>query len=92
MASALSCACQPALIWTPLPVPWSRWATGPSALTEMPAVDAMRALVLGQSAGAVAWLSLAWSLAIVAVFAPVAIYAYRQATARQTEPRLLFPI
>ncbi len=45
-------------------------------------VDAVRALVLNQPVGAGAWTSLAWSLAIVAVFAPIAVSAYGRATAR----------
>ena len=45
-------------------------------------VDAVRALVLGQPAGTEAWVSLAWSVAIVAVFAPVAVAAYGRATGR----------
>jgi ABC-2 type transport system permease protein/oleandomycin transport system permease protein len=45
-------------------------------------VDAVRALVLGHPVGAGAWTSMAWSLAIVTVFAPIAITAYGRATAR----------
>lgn len=45
-------------------------------------VDAVRALVLAHPLGAEVWLSLAWSLAIVAVFAPIAVSAYARATAR----------
>ena len=45
-------------------------------------VDAVRALVLGQPAGEVAWASMAWSLGITLVFAPIAVSAYGRATAR----------
>jgi len=45
-------------------------------------VDAVRALVLAYPVGPGAWLAAAWSLAIVAVFAPIAVYAYGRATTR----------
>jgi len=45
-------------------------------------VDAVRALVLAYPVGSAAWFALAWSLAIVAGFAPIAVYAYGRATTR----------
>ena len=45
-------------------------------------VDAVRALVLAYPVGPGAWLAAAWSLAIVAAFAPIAVYAYGRATTR----------
>jgi len=45
-------------------------------------VDAVRALVLAYPVGPGAWLAATWSLAIVAVFAPIAVYAYGRATTR----------
>jgi ABC transporter DrrB family efflux protein len=43
-------------------------------------IDAMRALVLGQPAASHVLQSLGWSIGIVAVFAPLAVRRYRQAT------------
>lgn len=45
-------------------------------------VDAMRALWLGAPAGNSVWGAVAWSLALVAVFAPLAVAKYRRATSR----------
>ena len=45
-------------------------------------VDAVRALVLAYPVDPGAWLAAAWSLAIVALFAPIAVYAYSRATTR----------
>src|SRR5687767_3840338 len=45
-------------------------------------VDAMRALWLDAPAGDAVWGAVAWSLAIVAVFAPLAVSKYRKAAAR----------
>ena len=42
-------------------------------------VDAMRALWLGAPAGNAIWLSVVWSLALVALFAPLAVRKYRSA-------------
>jgi ABC-2 type transport system permease protein len=42
-------------------------------------VDAMRALWLGAPAGDNVWLAFVWSLAITAVFAPLAVARYRRA-------------
>jgi len=42
-------------------------------------VDAMRALWLGAPAGNSVWGAVAWSLAILAVFAPLAVARYRRA-------------
>ncbi len=42
-------------------------------------VDAIRALVLGQPAGGKVLGALAWSLALLAVFAPLAVRRYRRA-------------
>jgi ABC transporter DrrB family efflux protein len=42
-------------------------------------VDAMRALWVGQPAGNNVWGALVWSLAIIAVFAPLAVARYRRA-------------
>ena len=44
-------------------------------------VDALRALWLDAPAGNAVWAALAWSLAILAVFAPLAVRRYRRATA-----------
>ena len=43
-------------------------------------VDAMRSLWLGIPAGNNVWEAIAWSLAIIAVFAPLAVLRYRRAT------------
>ena len=45
-------------------------------------IDAVRALVLDRPAGPEVWLTLAWSAAIVALFAPSAVVAYGRAVAR----------
>jgi ABC transporter DrrB family efflux protein len=45
-------------------------------------IDAVRALVLDRAAGPEAWLALAWSALIVALFAPMAVFAYGRAGAR----------
>ena len=42
-------------------------------------VDAMRALWLGETAGDAIWGAAAWSLGLIAVFAPLAIARYRRA-------------
>lgn len=42
-------------------------------------VDCMRALWLGAPAGNAVWGAIAWSLAIIAVFAPLAVSRYRKA-------------
>lgn len=44
-------------------------------------VNAMRALWLGAPAGDYVWGAVAWSLAIIAVFAPLAVSRYRKAAA-----------
>ena len=45
-------------------------------------VDAMRALWLGAPAGNNVWGAVVWSLAIIAVFAPLAVARYRSAAGR----------
>ena len=45
-------------------------------------VDALRALWLGAPAGDAIWGAVAWSLALIAVFAPLAVAKYRQAASR----------
>ncbi len=45
-------------------------------------VDAARALFLGTPAGNDIWLSVVWSLAIIAVFGPLAAWRYRRAVTR----------
>jgi ABC-2 type transport system permease protein len=45
-------------------------------------VDAIRALFLDTPAGNDVWLAVVWSLAIVAVFAPLSVWRYRRATVR----------
>jgi ABC-2 type transport system permease protein len=45
-------------------------------------VDAMRALWLDAPAGDAIWGAVAWSVAIVAIFAPLAVAKYRKAAAR----------
>lgn len=44
-------------------------------------VDALRALWMGDPAGNTIWGAVAWSLAIIAVFAPLAVAKYRKAAA-----------
>jgi ABC-2 type transport system permease protein/oleandomycin transport system permease protein len=45
-------------------------------------VDAARALFLGTPAGNDVWLALLWTLAIIAVFAPLSAWRYRRVVAR----------
>ena len=45
-------------------------------------VDAMRALWLGAPAGDSVWGAVAWSVALIAVFAPLAVSKYRRTAAR----------
>ncbi len=45
-------------------------------------VDAMRSLWLGAPAGNSVWGAFAWALAIVAVFAPLAVWRYRRTASR----------
>ncbi len=45
-------------------------------------VDAMRSLWLGAPAGNSVWASVAWALALIAVFAPLAVARYRRTTSR----------
>jgi ABC-2 type transport system permease protein len=45
-------------------------------------VDAMRALWLGAPAGNSVWGAFVWSLVILAIFAPLAVWRYRQAAGR----------
>jgi ABC transporter DrrB family efflux protein len=45
-------------------------------------VDAARALFIGTPAGNDVWLAVAWSVAIIAVFAPLAAWRYRRAVTR----------
>jgi ABC transporter DrrB family efflux protein len=45
-------------------------------------VDAMRALWLGAPAGNSVWGAVAWSVALIAVFAPLAVAKYRRTAAR----------
>ena len=45
-------------------------------------VDAMRSLWLGAPAGNSVWGGFVWALAIIAVFAPLAVSRYRRATGR----------
>jgi ABC-2 type transport system permease protein/oleandomycin transport system permease protein len=45
-------------------------------------VDAMRALWLGAPAGDSVWGAVAWSLALIAVFAPLAVARYRRTASR----------
>jgi ABC-2 type transport system permease protein/oleandomycin transport system permease protein len=45
-------------------------------------VDAMRALWVGQPAGNSVWGAVVWSLAIIAIFAPLAVSRYRRAAGR----------
>ena len=45
-------------------------------------VDAMRALWLGTPAGNSIWGAVAWSLALIAIFAPIAVWKYRSAVTR----------
>lgn len=45
-------------------------------------VDAMRALWLGTPAGNNVWGAVVWSLALIAIFAPIAVAKYRKAASR----------
>jgi hypothetical protein len=45
-------------------------------------VDAERALLLGIPAGNDVWVGLAWTLAIILVFAPLSAWRYRRVVAR----------
>ena len=45
-------------------------------------VNAARALFIGTPAGNDIWLALAWTLAIIAVFAPLSVWRYRRVVAR----------
>jgi ABC-type multidrug transport system permease subunit len=45
-------------------------------------VDAMRALWLDAPAGNDVWLAVVWCLALIAVFAPIAVRKYRRAASR----------
>jgi ABC transporter DrrB family efflux protein len=45
-------------------------------------VDATRALFLGTPAGNDVWLAVVWSLGIIAIFAPLAVWRYRRAITR----------
>jgi ABC transporter DrrB family efflux protein len=45
-------------------------------------VDAMRALWLGTPAGNSIWGAVAWSIALIAIFAPIAVAKYRSAVTR----------
>lgn len=44
-------------------------------------VDAMRALFLDAPAGSNVWGAVAWSVGLIAVFAPLAVRRYRRAVA-----------
>jgi ABC-type polysaccharide/polyol phosphate export permease len=45
-------------------------------------VDAMRHLWLGAPAGNSVWGAVAWSFALIAIFAPLAVRKYRRTAAR----------
>jgi ABC-type uncharacterized transport system permease subunit len=45
-------------------------------------VDAMRALWLGAPAGNSVWGAVAWSIGLIAVFAPLSVARYRRAVTR----------
>ena len=58
-------------------MPW--WLEGFARVNPITiVVDALRALFLGGPAAALVWKSLAWIVAIVLVFVPVAVYRYRR--------------
>jgi ABC transporter DrrB family efflux protein len=58
-------------------MPW--WLEGFARVNPITVVvDALRALFLGGPAAALVWKSLAWIVAIVVVFVPVAVYRYRR--------------
>jgi ABC transporter DrrB family efflux protein len=62
-----------------MPAPLEWFADNLNPFTVV--VDAMRALWLGAPAGNAVWGAVAWSLAILAVFAPLAVARYRKAAA-----------
>jgi hypothetical protein len=45
-------------------------------------VDAVRHLFIGTPAGNDVWLAIAWSVGLIAVFAPLGVRAYRRVSAR----------
>jgi hypothetical protein len=45
-------------------------------------VNAVRALFLGIPAGSNIWLAVAWTLGIIAVFAPLSAWRYKRVVAR----------
>ena len=45
-------------------------------------VDAMRALWLGAPAGNSIWGAVAWSIALIVIFAPLAVAKYRRTASR----------
>ena len=47
-----------------------------------PVINAVRNLLLDQPIGSSGWLALAWSIALIVVFAPLAVTLYRRTTAR----------
>ncbi len=58
-------------------MPW--WLEGFARMNPITVVvDALRALFLGGPAATLVWKSLAWIVAIVVVFVPVAVYRYRR--------------
>ncbi len=59
---------------------WLRMFAEHQPMTQM--VNALRALVLGQSPGSAAWQTLAWALGIIAVFFPLAVSLYQRRTTR----------
>ena len=61
----------------PAPLEWFAENLNPFTIV----VDAMRALWLGAPAGNAVWGAVVWSLAILAVFAPLAVQRYRKAAA-----------
>jgi len=62
-----------------MPAPLEWFADNLNPFTVV--VDAMRALWLGAPAGNSVWGAIVWSLAILAVFAPLAVSRYRKAAA-----------
>lgn len=57
-----------------------KWFATVNPFTKV--VDAMRSLWLGVPAGNNIWAAVVWSLAIIAVFAPLAVARYRRAASR----------
>ena len=53
-------------------------ASSPRSTRSRVVVDAMRALWLGAPAGDNVWGAVAWSLALIAIFAPLAVAKYRR--------------